>query len=74
MRLKKRLHEGLYYNKETADWCQQGYTVWTIAEWNGTFNAGRAVPDDVKEWVDAEGRLWQFFGYVIPLYDEGEKT
>jgi hypothetical protein len=57
---------GFYYNKHDAivPWVEQGYTRWTILDWEGTY--GRQCAPNSN--VDSEGRKWEFFGYTIPLY------
>lgn len=77
VRLKKRMQIDppyLYYHRDTAGWLARGYTVWTMVEWHGAFRyQGRPSLGD-REWVDPEGRLWEFFAYEIPLYDKNEVT
>lgn len=52
-----------YYCERSASWVSsdQDYTRWTLAEWQKKFGN-----------QDAEGRHWEFFGELIPLYDEDE--
>jgi hypothetical protein len=75
VRLKSKTAHVLYYSKDKADYISGGdYTVWTIAEWKASFRYDDAAAFDGTEWQDPEGRLWEFFGYSIPLYDEKEHT
>jgi hypothetical protein len=55
---------GLYYNKEDAitPWVAKGYTRWTITEWEASFGGAVDNGGDVRKW--------DFFGYMIPLYDD----
>jgi len=57
---------GLFYcNTDPINpWVKQGYTRWPIHIWEGMFGA------QVQDGDDQEGRKWEFFGYVIPLYDD----
>lgn len=46
-----------------------------MAEWRNKFATaatGMTVTnsDDYKTALDSEGRLWEFFGYIIPLYED----
>ena len=65
VRLAHPLTYGLYFNKDDATnpWVRKGYTRWSISEWEGRF--GKTEPDT---------RKWEFFGYIIPLYDDDHKT
>jgi hypothetical protein len=69
-----------YYNADKAIWVgkDEPYRIWKMADWEGTFGAGSKLgrPGQLSatEWLDGEGRHWEFFGYVIPLYDDNEKS
>ena len=58
---------GLYYRQGSKpgepEWVARGYTTWTEAEWQKKF-APSATGDR---------RRWEHYGYVIPLYDEGDR-
>ena len=41
-----------------------------MAEWQGIFNVTDMTQLSETVSVDKEGRHWEFFGYVIPLYDD----
>lgn len=62
----------LYYNQTKADYVEgSDYTVWTINEWKGRFGGQHLTyAADQRSAVDPEGRHWEFFGYIIPLYDD----
>ena len=73
--------EGVFYSREKGDWVTEGWTAWPIAEWRGVYGNNRdwtsengpAAPDTLQpksQWVDANGRIWEFFGYEIKLYDD----
>lgn len=66
----------LFYSTEKAEWVIDGYTVWNIDTWNGSFGRQKLVySPDGKSCVDSENRHWEFFGYTIPLYnDEDEQA
>jgi hypothetical protein len=64
---------GWYYNSTLADWVEAGtgpYTTWQVADWMGTFKTYVIHPDGTI--LDDQGRLWERFGWQIPLYEEGE--
>jgi hypothetical protein len=65
-----------YYNTDQAAWVgkDEPYRIWKLADWEGSFGYARAAKITEKEWVDPEGRRWEFFGYVIPLYDDNDKS
>jgi hypothetical protein len=63
--------DGTYYDKAIAGWNATGST-WTISEWSASFRYDAATAVIGTRWTDPEGRRWEFFGYTIPLYDEGD--
>lgn len=67
---------GLYFNKEDATnpWVSKGYTRWTMKDWEGTFSNTISHKEQGAQYIDGDGRKWEFFGYTIPLYDDGDKT
>lgn len=62
VRMKHPTLPGTYYSKETAAWVTEGWTVWTDAEWRGTFGKD---PNDLRQW--------EHFGYRIPLYNDEDE-
>lgn len=52
---------GQYYDSTKATWVSNGYTTWTAAEWQAKFGK-----------QPLEGRKWEQFGYLIPLYDDDD--
>lgn len=79
---------GLYYQPDhgplDSPWVTRGYKRWPVAEWEGRFGKGAPYASTPggpakrtltpNQYMDAEGRLWEFFGFVIPLYDADHKT
>jgi hypothetical protein len=64
-----------YWDKTTADWVRENYSTWTIAEWEGLYGRQGSIKNiDAKHVIDSEGRHWEFFGFLIPLYDDDKKT
>jgi hypothetical protein len=64
VRLAHPTEPGKYYRHgakaHESEWVTSGYTVWSADDWRKTF--GRQAD---------EGRHWEHFGYLIPLYDDG---
>lgn len=69
----KNPHGKGYYSSGLGDWVKENYTTWTIKEWEGKYG-GNVQQVDAKHVIDREGRHWEFFGFLIPLYEDGEKT
>ena len=61
----------MYYSKETAEYVTEGYTKWRRRDWVSSFNVNQVLMDGRIE--DDQGRLWEGFGFVVPLYDKGEE-
>jgi len=57
------LNERQWYSRDKGEWVRVGYTIWTPRDWQAQFGS-----------QPHEGRVWEAFGYLIPLYDEGEET
>jgi len=58
----------LYWSRENACWQEHGYTVWRNDEWGFRFKRHRDLGNG---WVmDNQGRMWESYGYPIPLYDD----
>lgn len=68
-----KVHE-LYYDSKTAEWVAKGWTRWSMAEWEKKFSNDVSVKVPGVRYIDPEKRVWEFFGYTIPLYDADEKT
>ena len=62
-RLKHPRARGMYYNNVTGTFVERGWTVWKMEEWQAKFGMNY----DAATGVDAQGRHWEFFGYIIPL-------
>lgn len=64
VRLAHPTRYGVYFKQDDAvnPWVERGYTRWIISEWEGKFGGG--VNDG------SDNRKWDFFGFVIPLYDD----
>jgi len=65
VRMKHPREHGVYYSQTEGAWVRQGWTVWTIKEWEVKF--GYADNFTSRGGVDNEGRHWEFFGYRIPM-------
>jgi len=63
---------GLYFCQHDAinPWVERGYTRWPMAEWEGKFGNNVSIKEEGSQYLDGEGRKWEFFGYSIPLYDD----
>lgn len=64
-----------YYHKDKGEFRSgTGYSVWSIEDWHARFGHGANTIFFGKAAVDSNGRHWEFFGYTIPLYDEGDTS
>jgi len=70
-RLQNPANEQEFYSKATAEWVTHGYTKWRREDWVHAFKVDTVLADG--RIVDDQGRMWEGFGFVIPLYDEGEE-
>jgi hypothetical protein len=67
-RIKHPTEPFTYYCSLTASWVQHGYTRFSRTEQQARFGA---LDENNR---DHDGRQWEFFGTVIPLYDPEEQT
>jgi hypothetical protein len=67
---------GYYYNDKDSvnPWVTKGYTIWKMSDWEGRFGNSVSTKEQGSRYLDDSNRLWEFFGYNIPLYDPGDKT
>jgi len=60
----------LYYSSPRGEFVREFYSVFTNQQFKTRFKVAVRHPDGTM--IDDQGRLWESFGYPIPLYDEDE--
>jgi len=56
---QKHLYYAHHHRFDQSPWVEQGYTTWTIEEWDGRFGST----------YGKDGRRWEFFGDPIDIWE-----
>jgi len=62
----------LYYSKAKAGWVTEGWTTYGYTEWRNKFGK-RGTFLSPRTFLDDDGRMWEWYATVIPVFDEDEK-